>query len=155
MPRAIRRFSVLSGLALCAVLVGPVAVAQASDNTLRLTLNSYGTKIANDSRAVKNGFKAYPQGHWRVLTRALKGEVSDLRALKTKLAQERASTARGAKAKREMVRGLSLIVNAFTTLRRDIFAVHGGTVPAAQFNTAKATDAKGRKKFKAGFDLLR
>jgi len=154
-PRAIRRCSVLLGVALGAVLVGPVAVAQASDNTLRLTLNSYSTKIPHDENAVSNGILVqYPRGHWKVLTRALKHEVRDLRTLKGKLERERASTARGAKAKKEIVRGLGLIASAYAALRGDVLAVHGGAVPASQVNAAIATDKKGRKKLKAGLKLL-
>lgn len=155
MPRAIRRCSLLSGVALCAVLAGPVALAQATDNTLRVTLNSYATKITNDERAVKNGLAQYPKGHWKVFTRALKHEVGDLRSLKGKLAHERASTRRGAKAKKEVMRGLGLIAAAYAALRQDVLAVHGGAVPASKVNAAIATDNKGRKKLKAGLRLLR
>jgi hypothetical protein len=154
-PRAIRRFSVLSGVALCAVLIGPVAIAQASDNTLRLTLNSYATKITNDEAAVKNGIDVqYPRGRWKALTRALKHEVGDLHSLTGKLKGERASTRRGAKAKKEIVHGLNLIASAYAALRRDVLAVRGGAVPTSQVNAAIATDHKGRKKLKAGLKLL-
>jgi len=154
-PRAIRRFSVLSGVALCAVLVGPVAIAQASDNTLRVILNSYATKTTNDEAAVKNGIDVqYPRGHWRALTRALKHEVGDLHSLTGKLGRERASTRRGTKAKKEIVRGLNLIASAYSALRRDVLAVSGGAVPASQVNAAIATDQNGRKKLKAGLKLL-
>jgi MoxR-like ATPase len=146
---------VLAGVALCAVLVGPVAVAQASDNTLRSTLNAYGPKIVKDEKAVKNGVDVqYPNGHWKKLTRALKHEVRDLRALKRKLAHESASSARGRKAKRLIVKGLNLIANAYAALRNDVLAVHGGPVPKAQVNAAIGTDKKGRKKLLAGLHLL-
>jgi hypothetical protein len=153
--RAIRRCWLLSGVALCAVLAGPVAIAQASDNTLRLTLNSYASKITNDEAAVKDGIKVqYPLGHWKRLTRALKHEVGDLRSLRAKLRPERASTSRGTKAKKEIVRGLGLIANAYAALRTDVLAVHGGAVPLAQVNAAVATDKKGIKKLRAGLKLL-
>ena len=155
MSRAIRRGWVLSGIALCAVLAGPVGVAQASDNTLRVTLNNYATKITNDENAVKNGLDVqYPRGHWKKLTRALKHEVSDLRALRAKLTAERASTHRGTKAKHEIVRGLSLIASAYEALRNDVLAVNGGAVPVSQVDAAIATDKKGRAKLKAGLKLL-
>ena len=155
MPRAIRRCWVLSGVALCAVLVGPVAVAQASDNTVRATLNTYGPKIVSDENAVKNGVDVqYPKGHWKPLTRALKHEVGDLRTLKRKLAHESASSARGRKAKTLIVSGLNLIANAYAALRNDVLAVHGGPVPQAKVNAAIATDKKGRKKLLAGLHLL-
>jgi hypothetical protein len=154
-PNAIRRCSVLTGVALCAVLLAGVGVAQASDNTLRLTLNSYSTRIVNDEKAVYNGVHVeYPKGHWKVLTRALKHEVGDLHALKAKLMREHASTRRGAKAKKEIVSGLGLIANAYAALRADVLAVHGGAVPVSKVNAATAIDKKGRKQFKAGLKLL-
>ena len=154
MPSAVRRCWVLSGIALCAVLAGPVAIAQASDNTIRATLNSYAPKIVKDENAVKSGLIGYPHGKAKTLVRALHHEVGDLRALKRKLAHESPSSARGAKAKRLIVNGLGLIANAYTALRRDIQAVHGGPVPKAKVAAAVRTDKKGRAKLVAGLKLL-
>lgn len=154
MPRAIRRCSVLSGLALCAVLVGPVALAQASDNTLRATLNHYAPKIVKDENAVKNGLVGYPQGKVKPLVRALGREVSDLHALQHKLTRESASSARGRKAKNDIVKGLSLIASAYSALRKDVQAAHGGAVPKSKVNAAVHTDKKGRSKLLAGLKLL-
>jgi hypothetical protein len=153
-PRAIRRWSVLSGVALCAVLLGPVAVAQASDNTLRSTLNRYAPKIQKDENAVKNGLIGYPQGRVRPLVRALNHEVGDLHALRNKLSHESASSAKGRKAKTDIVKGLTLIANAYGALRKAVQAAHGGPVPKAKVNAAVATDKKGRKKLLAGLHLL-
>jgi hypothetical protein len=146
--RAIRRYWVLSGAALCAVLGGPIAVAQASDNTLRVTLNSYAQKIPNDAHAVK---AARTRGQ---LVRALGHEVTDLRSLKRKLAHESASSARGRTAKSDLVTGLGLIANAYAALRRDVQAAHGGPVPVSKVNAARRTVKKGRGKFLAGLHLL-
>jgi hypothetical protein len=153
-PRAIRRCSVLSGLALCAILAGPVALAQASDNTLRGTLNAFAPKIVKDENAVRNGLIGYPQGKVRPLVRALNHEVSDLHKLKNKLTHEKASSRRGRKAKNSIVKGLSLIASAYGALRSDVQAAHGGPVPRSQVNAAIATDKKGRKKLIAGLNLL-
>lgn len=154
MPRAIRRCSVLSGVALCVVLLGPVAVAQASDNTLRSTLNTYAPKIQRDENAVKNGLIGYPQGKVRPLVRALNHEVGDLHALRNKLSHESASSAKGRKAKTDIVKGLTLIANAYGALRKAVQAAHGGPVPKTAVNAAVATDKKGRKKLLAGLHLL-
>lgn len=154
MPRAIRRCSVLSGLALCAVLVGPVSLAQASDNTLRATLNTYAPKIVKDENAVKNGLAGYPQGKVKPLVHALNHEVSDLHALQHKLASESASSAKGRKAKNDIVKGLSLIASAYTALRKDIQSAHGGAVPKSKVNAAVSTDKRGRAKLLAGLKLL-
>src|SRR5947207_14015450 len=110
-----------------AVLAGPIALAQASDNTLRLTLNSYAQKIVKDEAAVKAALQGYP-GTRGKLVRALGHEVTDLRSLKRKLAHESASSARGKRAKSDIVTGLGLIANAYAALRRDVQAAHGGPV---------------------------
>lgn len=154
MPRGVRRFSLLSGVALCAILGGPIAVAQASDNSLKATLNNFAPKIAKDENAVKSGLAGYRKGGVKPLTRALKHEVGDLHALKSQLSRESASTAAGAKAKKDIIKGLSLIASAYGTLRKDVLAANGGPVPAAQVNAAVNTDKKGRKKFLAGLKLL-
>jgi len=153
-PRGVRRFPLLSGVALCAILAGPIAVAQASDNSLRATLDSYGPKIVKDEKAVKKGLKGYPAGKVRPLTRALKHEVGDLHTLKSKLAHESASTTAGAKARTDIIKGLGLIASAYGTLRKDVLAANGGPVPAAKVKAAVKTDEKGRKKYLAGLNLL-
>jgi hypothetical protein len=144
----------LSGLALSAILGGPIAVAQASDNSIKATLNSFGPKIVRDENAVKSGLQGYPQGKVRPLTRALKREVGDLHALKSQLSHESASSPAGVTAKTDIIKGLTLIASAYATLRQDVFAVHGGPVPSAEVIAAQNTDNQGRKKFLAGLKLL-
>ena len=154
MPRGVRRLSLLSGVALCAILGGPIAVAQASDNSLKATLNSFGPRIKKDEHAVKIGLKGYPKGKVTPLTRALKHEVGDLHSLKSQLSHESASSATGAKAKTKIIKGLGLIAKAYGALRKDVLAAHGGSVPAAQVNAAQKTDLEGVKIYKAGLKLL-
>jgi len=153
-PHAIRRCSVLSGVALCALLIGGVGIAQASDNTLRTTLNNYAPKIVKDENAVKNGLLGYPKGKVRPLVRALTHEVTDLHALRKTLNHEAASSAQGKKAKADIVAGLSLIAAAYSSLRRDVQVAPGGPVPVSKVNSAVKTDQKGRGKLLAGLHLL-
>jgi hypothetical protein len=153
-PRSVRRFTLLSGVALCGIFAGPIAVAQASDNSLRTTLNSYAHKIVNDENAVRNGLNGYPQGRVKPLVHALTHEIGDLHSLKSKLAHESASSAAGAKGKKDIVKGLTLIANAYGALRHDVQVANGGPVPASEVNAAVSTDKKGRKKLLAGLKLL-
>ena len=153
MVRAIR-YPVLSVLALCAVLAGPVAAAEATDNTLRTTLNTYAPKIVSDENAVKSGLSGYPQGKVRPLVRALKHEVADLHALKAKLSHESASSAKGRRAKKKIIAGLGLIATAYGALRADVEAAHGGPVSRAKVSAAVQTDKRGRTKLLAGLHLL-
>jgi len=153
-PGAVRRFSVLSGVALCAILGGPIAVAQASDNTLRATLNSFAPKIVKDENAVRKGLNGYPHGKVKPLVKALNHEVADLHTLKSKLSHEHASSARGRKGKNDIVNGLALIAKAYGALRSDVQTAHGGPVPRSQVTAAVNTDKKGRSKLLAGLHLL-
>jgi hypothetical protein len=141
-------------MATCAVLGGPVGVAQASDNTLRATLNTYAPIIVKDERAVKHGLSVYPQGHPWVLTRALKHEVFDLHTLQFKLLQETPSTVAGATAKAEIVTGLGLIAKAYKAFRHDILVVHGGAVSPTAVAAAVRTRNNGHGKLVAGLKLL-
>ena len=154
MPRGVRRFLLLSGAASCAVLGGAIAVAQASDNSLRTTLNGFAPKIVKDENAVKARLNGYPAGGATPLTHALSHEVRDLNALKSKLARESASTATGAKAKTNIIKGLGLIASAYAGLRNDVLAANGGPVPAPEVNAAVNTDKTGRKKLLTGLKLL-
>jgi hypothetical protein len=154
-PRAIRRSSVLLGVALGALLIGGVGIAQASDNTLRGTLNAYAPKIVKDENAVRNGLIGYPKGKVRPLVRALNHEVADLHKLRSKLGHERASSRRGKRAKADIIRGLSLIANAYGALRKDVQDAHGGPVAKSKVNAAVKTDKRGRSKLLAGLNLLR
>jgi hypothetical protein len=153
-PSSVRRFSLLLGVALCGILAGPIAVASASDNSLRSTLNSYAPKIVKDENAVRNGLNGYPQGRVKPLVHALSHEIGDLHSLKSKLAHESASSGAGAKGKKDIVKGLTLIANAYGALRNDVKVANGGPVPAAKVNAAVSTDKKGRKKLLAGLKLL-
>ena len=125
-----------------------------NDNSLRATLNSFGPKIAKDERAVSNGLNEYPKGKSKPLINALTHEVGDLHSLRSQLSRESPSSAAGAKAKTDIIQGLGLIASAYTALRDDILASHGGPVPAAEVNAAVNSDMKGRKKLQAGLKLL-
>ena len=135
-------------------LGGAIAVAQASDNTIKQTVNSVGPKIVNDENAVTKGLQGYPQGKVTPLTRALQHEVGDLHALKSRLSHESASSASGAEAKTDIIKGLGLIASAYAALRKDVLAANGGPVPAAQVTAAVNRDKEGRKKLQAGLKLL-
>ena len=67
---------------------------------------------------------------------------------------ESASSAAGSKGKKDIVKGLTLIANAYGALRHDVQVANGGPVPASKVNAAVSTDKKGRKKLLAGLKLL-
>lgn len=155
MRHVIRRCSVLTGVALCAVFIGGVGVAQASDNTLRATLNVYGPKIKQDEAAIKAGVKLYEQGKTKPVIKAITHEINDLHALNGKLRHESASTSRDKKAKAELVTGFGLVAAAYTELRSAIKAAHGGLVNATAAKAAATEAHKGQSLIKAGLKLFK
>jgi hypothetical protein len=152
--RAVRRYSILTGLAICVCLAGPIAAAQASDNTIRSTISAWGPKIVKDETAVKNGLNGYPKGRVKPLVKALSHEVLDLHKLQHKLHGEHASSKKGRKGKTLITNGLGLIASAYAALKTDVQQANGGPVTAAKVNAAVGTDKKGRSKLKKGLALL-
>ena len=164
MPRGVRRFSLLSGVALCAILGGPIAVAQASDNTIKNTLNRFAPIICaretasglctkGEEAAVTSGLKGYP-GSEKRLARALGREVATLQTLKR--SHQRIGflgcRLRGEEGHRQGAQPDRVRVQHAAQARARCAR---GPVPAAQVNAAVKTDKQGRKKFLAGLNLLK
>lgn len=152
MSRTVRRYSFLTGLAICIGLAGPIAAAQASDNTIRGTISDWGPTIKKDETAVEKGLNGYPKV--KPLVKALNHEVSDLHRLQKKLRGERASTSKGRKGKNDVTKGLSLIASSYAALSKDVKQANGAPLPVAEVNAAVSTDKKGRAKLKKGLKLL-
>lgn len=154
MPRPVRRRLIVTGVAACVVLAGPVAVAHANDNRIIHTLNVYGPKIVKDESAIKSGINGYAKGRVKPLIRALNREVGTLHTLNFKLRHERASSRKGRKAKRDLISGFRLIANAYVKLRNAVLAAHGGRVSPTAVNAAIHARKKGHAKVVAGLKLL-
>jgi hypothetical protein len=153
-PGSIRRYLLSSGVALCALLAGPIAGAQGSDSTIISTLNHWGPTIVKDENAVARGLTAYTHHKVKPLVRALNHEVGDLHTLRHLLRGESASSAKGRKAKADIVKGLGLIAAAYGALAKDAKASHGHGVPADKLQAAVNTDKKGRADLQRGIKLL-
>jgi hypothetical protein len=86
---------------------------------------------------------------------ALNHEVSDLQALKGKLAGESGSTARGRRGRGDVVQGLGLIATGYTALACDGHAASAAKpVTGAQVSAARTADGKGHNLVVAGLKLL-
>jgi hypothetical protein len=153
-PGSIRRYLLPSAVALCALLAGPIAGAQASDSTMITTLNQWGPKIVSDESGVANGLTAYTHHKVKPLVKALGHEVGDLHRLDRILSGESASSANGRTAKGDIVKGLGLIAKAYGTLAKDVKSSHGNGVPAGQVEAAISTDKRGRADLQRGIKLL-
>jgi len=149
---SVRGCAVAAAVAVCAVLAGPLASAQASNATLRATVNSYNSRIRHDEARVLDGLSAYKNHHPAPLIRAIRHEVRDLNALKRQLAGESGSTARGRAAKSDIIQGVGLIASAYVALERDVQAPSG--FRPVSLAKVRAKVIRGRAKLLAGLKLL-
>jgi hypothetical protein len=152
--RSVRRYALSSGVALIALLAGPIAGAQATDATIVGTVSHWGPRIAKDENALKAGLIAYAHHKFKPLEKALNHEVGDLHTLQHIVSGETASSANGRKAKQKIVTGLGLIAKGYGALATDVKASHGNGIPPAQLRSAVNTARKGRRAFLAGVKLL-
>jgi hypothetical protein len=144
----------LWGVALCAFLGGPIAAAQANDNTLRATLNKYAPRINREEAAINSGLNQYKRlGKYTPLARALKHEIADLGILRFHLRKEKASTRKGRQAKRDIVNGLGLIITGYRALRQAVLAARGGPVSPSVIPVLRR-GKHGEKLFIKGYKLL-
>jgi hypothetical protein len=156
MHRFARRGPLLSSIAACAMLAGPVAGAQASDSTVRSTIGAYNGRIAQDEARIVNTAATYDKTRNATpLIDALNHEVRDLRALKGKLTRQSGSTARGRRGRSDVVKGLGLIATGYTALARDVRAASAQKpVTTGEVNAARTADRRGHNLVVTGLKLL-
>jgi hypothetical protein len=154
-PLNIRRSKIAAAVAACAAIAGPVASAQASNETVAKTLRGDNARLIRDELRVANGLLSY-KSHHRAgpAVAALRAEVADLNALVAKVKPESASTSRGATGKAEILKGLELISSSYSALAIDLRNAHGKTVAVKKLKAAVAIDNAGRKDLVAGGKLL-
>ncbi len=122
-----RRWLIVSAIASCGVLAGPIAVAQASNASIVATFRAANRHINADETAITNKVNAYKRDHKAgPVIAALRHEVRDIRSLNGRLKGERASTRKGARGKADITRGLALIANAYGALATDIAKARAG-----------------------------
>jgi hypothetical protein len=156
MHRSVRRGPLLSSIAACAILAGPVAGAQASDSTIRGTIDAYNGRIANDEARILETAATYDKTRDATpLINALHHEVRDLRALRGKLARESGSSARGRRGRADVVKGLGLIATGYSALAKDVSAASASKpVTNGELEAARAADRKGHNLVITGLKLL-
>jgi hypothetical protein len=155
--RLARRCLAIPVLASCAVLAGPIASAQASDNTIRATIVSWIGKIKRDEAGVFRGLATFETNNQNKgpVIKAMTHEETDLHKLRTKLDRESASTVRGRRGKADVTAGLGLIATSYGDLAHIYQAMSAANpAPPAQLLATMTLVKKGRAEFDAGIKLL-
>lgn len=139
------------------IATAPVAVAQASDSSLRTTVKNDVPRITASQAKILTGLSKFEKTHSATaLIKAIKAQDRNLTALKHRLSGESASSTAGGHGKADIVRGLTLIVGSNTTLAKDVAkAASHKSVSKAQVAAASAADKKGNRDLVAGAKLLK
>lgn len=157
MSRRFRRTSLVSSLAACAAVAGPVAAAQASDATLRSTVTRALPAIARSQTKILNGLSTLDRTHKAAaLIKAINTQDKTLTTLETKLTGEAPSSAAGTKGKADIIAGLKLIVSSNHTVTKELKkASRKQAVSTAQLKAADNAEKAGNRKLNAGAKLLK
>jgi hypothetical protein len=153
----VRRVSVMSLITGCAVVLGPVAGAQATDATLRATIKNDVPKITRSQAKILDGLATLQKsGSAKAIVKAINAQDRNLTALKNRVAGQSSSTSAGSKGKSDVTKGLALIVKSNTTLAGDLSkASSGKPVSKTQVKAATAEVKKGNVEINAGAKLLK
>jgi hypothetical protein len=156
MSHRLGRFSLLVPIVACAAVIGPVSVAQASDASLRSTVEAGIPKITRSQAKILDGEAAFEQTHSAAaLVKAVKAQDKTLKTLDTKVKGQSPSTPVGTKAKSDIVKGLRLIVASNTSLVSDYkLAQQGHPVTRAQLNVMVNEANTGNVDMLTGIKLL-
>jgi hypothetical protein len=139
------------------IATGPVAVAQASDSSLRATVKRDVPRITASQARILTGLSKFEKTHSATaLIKAIRAQDRNLTSLRHRLTAESASSTAGRRGKTDIIRGLTLIVGSNKTLAKDIAkAASHQTVPKAQVAAASAADKRGNRELVAGAKLLK
>ncbi|HLH13342.1 MAG TPA: hypothetical protein VKV16_01020 [Solirubrobacteraceae bacterium] len=144
-------------MTLCAVLLGSVASASASDSSIRNLIKAYNPKILVAEGHVVSAIGEYKKTRNPApVVKALDNSISVFRSLKSKISQQSAKSSRVQEGKRKLMKGLQSVIGAYEKLKV-AFGERAGSPQAAKETAMKAEAAvkRGRKQLSEGIQLLK
>ena len=144
--------AVAAVLATCAMVGGPIAAqATASDSSIKQDLNRALPKLRQSQSQITRAFTGYKNTHSPTrLIKAVMAQDKTLRALRTELRHESASSANGAHGRTDIVRGLGLLLQSNTKLDALLRKHAGRSITAGELRPAIEKEVRGNKDLKAG-----
>jgi hypothetical protein len=137
-------------------LAGPVTSAGASNASIKAVITSYNGVITSDEGRVLTAIgTAESTGNAAPLHVALVAEERDLHALRSKVAAQRASSARGRAGKAKFLAGIGSIVKAYRKLDKGVSELKANPAAGrADIKRSLAIVKKGRAQLNAAVKLL-
>lgn len=139
-------------VATCAMAIGPLTAAQASNATIIGSITRALPSITKSQGAVADGLATYEKtvSPAKLIT-AVTAQNVILKALRTHVSGDAASTANGAKGRTDIVKGLTLIIDSNTTLTKALRKrERGAPISKAAVDAAVKADHTGNADLKAG-----
>lgn len=157
MSRRFRHTPAVAPLLAAVAMLGPVAAAQANDASLRAALKTDAPKINHSQAKILDGLATYQKTNSpSALIKAIHAQNIDLKSLQVKVSGDSPSSATGAKAKADIVKGLRLIIGSNNTLAKALQrSATGKPVSKSKLEAALSADRKGNADLNTGAKLLK
>jgi hypothetical protein len=146
-------------MALCGalMLIGPVAGASASDQSIKGLIKTYSSKILESEGRLISAIGVYKTNRNPApVVTALDDSIDVLRSLKTKISNQTAVSTRVKEGKTKLIKGLQAVIIAYGHLKVAV-GEKAGAPSAAKENAEKADLAvkRGRLQLAEGLKLLK
>ena len=143
-------------LAACAMMGGPIAAeATASDSSVKADISRALPKLRHDQTVITRAFSGYRNTHSPTrLIKAVKGEDSTLRGLRTELRRESSSSTTGARGKTAIVKGLGLLLQSNMEIDAVLRKHAGHGISASELGPAVKKELAGNKDLQTGVNDL-
>ncbi len=108
-------------LAMSAMIGGPVAAASASNFTIKLAVVRASPGLRHRQTRLRRALRRYKASHRAApVIRAIRAQDRDLSALRSKVRRSSASSRVGARARREIITGLGLVLRSNYAVSTDL-----------------------------------
>ncbi len=152
-----RAVALILPVSLALVATAPVSSARASDASIKRVLKTYVAKLLVDEVQVATALKEFEKtGKTGKIDAAISRSIAGWKGLGTKIAKQKASTAKGKKAKAKLERAPKRIANAYKTLKVALGLKHSHVKKALkEAHKAERATNKARKELEEAEALLK
>lgn len=155
MSRRLAVRALAAALATAAVIGGPVSAASASNLTIKLALLHAAPGLRRSDLRLRVAFARYARTHRSgPVVRAIQAQDRQLGALRRTVSRTSASSRAGLRARREIVRGLGLVLRSNREVGTHLRRQGAAGLSPRQLSTAERLATRGNRLYRRGIRLL-